>query len=151
MFYSVVCSFTNNSRPGPEVCILLTTYDFANANKLFCFNFVHSKPETKADATPLSSFLSLTSYLFQHAYRSARSSIYTCLSLYTLQVILEDQVLAKRICSEESKTVVRLCRQRAPYLPAVRGERVLATVLLDLFIDGINHNLRKKLDVEFYM
>jgi Domain of unknown function (DUF1741) len=134
-------------RPGPEAVVLLSTYDFAHANKLFCFNLV----TMSGDPTPFGSFLSLTSYLFQHAHRSSRSAQYTCLCLFVIQIIVEDQVLAKRICSEESKTTVRLCRQRQPYLPIVQGDRVLVTVLLDLMIDGINHNLRKKLDMEFYI
>jgi hypothetical protein len=137
--------------PGPEAIVLLSTYDFANANKLFCFNLVTIPAASRSESTPLSSFLSLTSYLFQHAHRSGRSSLYTCLSLYIIQIIIEDQVLAKRVCSEESKTSVRLCRQRQPYLPLVKGDRVLVTVILDLMIDGINHNLQKKLDMEFYI
>lgn len=45
---------------------------------------------------------------------------------------------------------VRLCHHRAPFLPLVKGERVLACSLLDTMIDGINHNLRKRLDVSLY-
>jgi hypothetical protein len=36
-------------------------------------------------------------------------------------------------------------------LPLVRSDRVPATVILDIMIDGINHNLRRRLDVDFYM
>lgn len=46
---------------------------------------------------------------------------------------------------------VRLCRQKSPYLPPVRGDRVLAVSILDTMIDGINHNLRRRLDVELYI
>jgi hypothetical protein len=108
-------------------------------------------PSVKGEASPFSSFLSLTSYLFQHAHRSHRSSLYTYLSLFILQLLVEDQLLVKRLCSDESKLFVRLCRQRQPFLPLAKGDRVPAAVLLDLMIDGINHNLRRKLDVEFYM
>ena len=138
-------------RPGPEAGTLLTTYDFANANKVFCFNLVTLQADKKMDASPLSAYLSLTSYLFQHAHRSARAASYAYLSLFILQTLVEDQVLLKKLCSEESKLAVRLCRQRQPYLPLVRGERVPATVVLDLMIDGINHNLRRRLDYDFYM
>jgi hypothetical protein len=71
--------------------------------------------------------------------------------LYTIQILLEDQVLAKRICSDESKTSVRLCRQRQPYLPLARGDRVLAAVIIDIMVDGINHNVKKRLDVDYYL
>jgi hypothetical protein len=139
------------SRPGPEAGVLLSTYDFANANKVFCFNLVTLQPEKKNEPSPLSAYLSLTSYLFQHAHRSARAALYSYLSLFILQILVEDQLLVKRLCSDESKIAVRLCRQRQPYLPLVRGDRIPATVVLDLMIDGINHNLRRRLDVEFYM
>ena len=138
------------SLPGPEASLLLATYDFANANKLFCFTLVTLPSSSKTESAPITSYLSMASYLIQHAHRSARASHYTYISLFTLQILIEDQVLAKRICSEESKTSVRLCRQRQPYLPLARSDRVLAAVFLDIAVDGINHNLRRRLDVELY-
>ncbi|KAL1631763.1 hypothetical protein SLS56_004282 [Neofusicoccum ribis] len=137
--------------PGPEAAILLSAYDFANANKLFCFNLINLPAASKTDITPFSAYLSLTSYLFQHAHRSARTALYTHVNLFILQIIIEDPALAKRICSDESKTPVRLCRQRQPYLPVVRTDRVLAAYILDILVDGINHNLRRRLDTEFYI
>lgn len=137
--------------PGFEAGTLLTTYDFANANKVFCFNLVSLQAEKKPDASPLSAYLSLTSYLFQHAHRSTRAASYAYLSLFILQILVEDQALLKKMCHEESKLSVRLCRQRQPYLPLVRSERVPAAVILDIMVDGINHNLRRRLDYEFYM
>jgi hypothetical protein len=108
-------------------------------------------PADKALEAPISSFLSLTSYLLQHAHLSARATLYSHLNLLILRLLIEDQILCKRICSEESKVAVRLCRQRSPYLPIVRGDRVYASSLLDTMIDGINHNLRRRLDVELYI
>ncbi|KAH6869930.1 hypothetical protein BKA58DRAFT_167686 [Alternaria rosae] len=137
--------------PGPEIGVLLSTYDFANANKVFCFNLVKSAPADKSEPSPLSAYLSLTSYMFQHAHRSARAALYTYLSLFVLQILVEDRELAKRLCSDESKLSVRLCRQRQPYLPAVRGDRVPAAVILDMMSDAISHNLRRRLDVDFYI
>jgi len=137
--------------PGPGIGVLLSTYDFANANKVFCFSLVSTEPPKKGDTFPLSAFLSLSSYLFQHAHRSHRAALYTYLSFFVLQILVEDQSLAKRLCSEDNKLAVRLCRQRQPYLPLVRGERTAGSVIIDLAIDGINHNLRRKLDVNFYM
>ncbi|KAI9055903.1 hypothetical protein LZ554_000840 [Drepanopeziza brunnea f. sp. 'monogermtubi'] len=136
--------------PGSEAAVLLATYDFAHANKLFCFNLV-SLPAEKGLEAPISSFLSLTSYLLQHAYSSLRTTQYSHLNLLIIRLLIEDQVLCKRICSDESKMPVRLCRQRSPYLPLVRGDRVFAASLLDTMIDGINHNLRRRLDVELYI
>ncbi|KAI9892093.1 MAG: hypothetical protein M1814_001799 [Vezdaea aestivalis] len=139
--------------PSPHSAILLGTYDFANANKLFCFNLV---VQSKVDAhhpyeTPFAALLSLSSYLLQHSHRTTRTSAYAYLCLLVFRVILEDQVLCKRICDEEGKTSVRLCRQRQPNLPLIRTERIIASSILDLTIDGINHNLKRRLDVELYI
>lgn len=129
--------------------MLLGTYDFSHANKLFCFNLVTLRAE-KGEEQPISSFLSLTSYLLQHAFLSTRTTNYAHLSLMVFRLLIEDQLLCKRICSDESKVAVRLCRQRQPFLPAARGDRILATSVLDTMIDGINHNLRRRLDVSLY-
>lgn len=129
--------------------MLLGTYDFTHANKLFCFNLV-SLPAEKGEEQPIASFISLTSYLLQHAFLSGRATNYAHLSLMVLRLLIEDQVLCKRICSDESKVPVRLCRQRSPYLPVIRGDRILATSVLDTMVDGINHNLRRRLDVSLY-
>ncbi|KAI2601815.1 DUF1741-domain-containing protein [Hypoxylon sp. NC1633] len=135
--------------PGEDAAVLLGTYDFSHANKLFCFNLV-TLPADKGEEQPISSFLSLTSYLLQHAFLSTRATNYAHLSLMVFRLLIEDQLLCKRMCSDEGKAAVRLCRQRQPFLPAVRGERILATSVLDTMIDGINHNLRRRLDVGLY-
>lgn len=148
---STLPRLTLPSRPGPEIGVLLSLYEFANANKVFCFNLVTLQPESDNGPSPFSAYLSLTSYLFQHAHRSTRASLYTYLSLFVLQILVEDQLLLKRLCGDDTKLSVRLCRQRQPYLPIVKGERIPAAVIVDLVIDGINHNLRRRLDVDFYV
>lgn len=72
------------------------------------------------------------------------------MNLMVIRLLIEDPVICKRLCSEESATPVRLCRHRQPFLPLVKGDRVLATCVLDTMVDGINHNLRKRLDVSLY-
>ena len=110
---------------------------------------VHHKPE-KNEESPFSSFLSLTSYQLHHAYRSTRVAHYAELNLFTLRILVEDPTLCKHICSDDGKRKVRICRQRQPYLPLVSGDRVLATVIFDIMIDTITHNLRRRLDVNIY-
>ncbi|KAK2074186.1 hypothetical protein P8C59_008410 [Phyllachora maydis] len=135
--------------PGEEAAVLLATYDFVHANKLFCFNLVNSRAE-KGEEQPLAAFTSLTSYLLQHAHVSQRATLYAHLNLMVFRLLIEDPVLCKRLCSDDSKTAVRLCRQRQPHLPVVRGERILATAVMDTMLDGLNHNLRRRLDVGLY-
>ncbi|PYI02205.1 DUF1741-domain-containing protein [Aspergillus sclerotiicarbonarius CBS 121057] len=136
--------------PAQQAAILLATYDFINANKLFGYHLISAAPEKDNEETPFASFLSLTSYLLQHAYRSPRVAHYAELNLLTLRILSEDSTLCKQICSEESKRKVRLCRQRQPYLPLVPGDRVLATAIFDILIDTLTHNLRRRLDVSLY-
>lgn len=100
--------------------------------------------------SPICSYISLTSYLLHHAHRSSRSSLYARLNLLVLRILLEDQALCKRLISDETKAFVRLCRQKPPHLPVVRTKRQLLTGMIDAVVDGINHNLRKKLDVGLY-
>ncbi|TKA58640.1 hypothetical protein B0A49_09869 [Cryomyces minteri] len=107
--------------PGPEAATLLSAYEFANANKLFCYDLVTLPPENKHDASAFGNFLSWTSYLLQHAHRSSRASLYTYLDLFILQILLEDQILAKQICGDEN-----------------------------IMVDGLNHNLRRRLDIQLY-
>lgn len=80
-----------------------------------------------------------------------RTSFYSHLNLLVIRLLIEDQILCKKICSPESKTSVRLCRQRQPFLPLIRSERVLAASILDIMIDALNHNLRRRLDADLYV
>ncbi|PSR74756.1 hypothetical protein BD289DRAFT_379807, partial [Coniella lustricola] len=154
--------------PGNTAAVLVATYDFTHANKLFCFNFVTLAAE-KGGEQPFASYISLTSYLLTHAHLSQRTSLYATLSLMVFRLLIEDPVLCKRMCSDDqagasngslattataathtNKISVRLCRHRQPYLPLVRTDRVPATALIDTMIDGLNHNLKRRLDINMY-
>jgi hypothetical protein len=136
-------------RPGTQASSLLALYDFALSNKLFCATLVKQQASAKDLPTPFSNFLSCTSYILHHAYRTTRSSLYAQLSIIILWIFFEDPATAKELCSHTAP--VRLCRQRPPYLPpATKGERPYVAAILDILIDGINHNLRKRLDTVFY-
>ncbi|OAA46226.1 hypothetical protein NOR_02979 [Metarhizium rileyi] len=138
-----------SNLPGENAATLLATYDFAHANKLFCFNFV-SLPGENGSERPIASYLSLTSYLLQHAHLCPRATYYAHLNAMVLRLLIEDSAICKKICSDDVKAAVRLCRHRQPFLPLVKEERVLAASVLDCMIDGINHNLRRRLDVSLY-
>lgn len=100
-------------------------------------------------APPFSSYLSFNSYLYQHAYRTQRATTYAYLSLLVILLLVEDATLAKLLC--ETSATVRLCQQRPPHLPVAKAERPYAAAILDIMTDGINHNLRKRLDTAFYI
>lgn len=136
--------------PETDASILLSTYDFINANKLFCFNLITSTPEPKHES-PFSAFLSLTSYILHHAHRSPRATLYGLLNLTTLRILIEDQSLCTKIFDPALSTPVRLCRQRPPFLPTpTPASRPLAASIMDIAIDTINHNLRRRLPIALY-
>ncbi|KAK4935696.1 hypothetical protein LTR28_010308 [Elasticomyces elasticus] len=89
-------------QPDSGVAILLAAYEFAHANKLFCFAFVDTSAGEKIKTAPLSYYLSLMSYLFQHAHRSVRASLYAHLSLFILQILIEEPTIAKQMCEISS-------------------------------------------------
>ena len=136
-------------RPGLEAATLITVYEFIIANKLFCHNFVTIPAAGKDQASPFSTFISFNSYLYQHAYRTARAAVYAYLTLLIFLVLVEDATTTKLLC--DTIGPVRLCRQRPPYLPLPKGNRSYAAAIVDLLTDGINHNLRKRLDTSFYI
>ncbi|KIX05247.1 uncharacterized protein Z518_06119 [Rhinocladiella mackenziei CBS 650.93] len=137
------------SLPRQDAACILSLYSFVQANKLFAANLLNLSAD-KDRETPFAAFLSSTSYISHHAYRGPRQSTYAILSLLSIRTMVEDSVLAKRICSVESKMVVRLCRQRPPHLPLITTARVPATAILDICTDILSHNLRKRLDVQLY-
>ncbi|DAA73972.1 TPA_exp: Uncharacterized protein A8136_3754 [Trichophyton benhamiae CBS 112371] len=79
--------------PSPEAAVLLAIYDFVNANKLFGHTLVTTSAEKRSEEAPFASFLSLTSYLLQHAYRSARVALYAEANLFSLRNLVEDPVI----------------------------------------------------------
>jgi len=130
--------------------MLLTIHDFTLANKLFCHHLISQPSSDKGQAPPFSIFLSFTSYLYQHAFRSTRASLYAYLTLLIFLIVAEDPTTAKLVC--DTTAPVRLCRQRPPFLPLPKTpDRPYVATILDLLIDGLNHNLRKRLDTDFYV
>ncbi|KAL8921514.1 MAG: hypothetical protein Q9208_005668 [Pyrenodesmia sp. 3 TL-2023] len=137
--------------PDTDASILLSAYDFTNANKLFCFNLITLRSDNPKAEHPFSACLSLTSYILQHAHRSQRSTLYGLLNLITLRILLEDQSLCSKIFDLAFSLPVRLCRQRPPFLPSTPSPRPLAAAILDISIDTLNHNLRRRLDIPLYI
>ena len=133
--------------PPVEASIYLPIYAFVRANKLFASKFI-SPREPHSAPSAFAAFLSSVSYLSHHAYRSSRCSRYCVLALLTIQALVEDSVLSKRLASEE--VPIRLSQQRPPYPPLVSSKRIPAAAILDICSDSINHNLRRRLDLPLY-
>lgn len=137
--------------PNPGAAVLLGVYDFTNANKVFCSNLVSCTSPSKTTEAPFCAFLSYTSYLVHHAYRSPRATTYGLLNFMILRIIIEDLTLCKILCDPEILIAVRLCRHRQPLLPATPKPRPAAAPILDILADTIAHNLRRHLDISLYI
>jgi hypothetical protein len=111
---------------------------------------VKTSGTTDLSTSPIASFISFSSYLYQHGHRSPRTAAYACTSLLILQVLLSDLDVAGEICGEHTAAEVRICRQKAPMLATVKGDRNLAAATIDAVTGGLSHNMRKRLDVELY-
>lgn len=57
----------------------------------------------------------------------------------------------KALCNPDTLASIRLCRQVQPVLPLVKVKRPRVCVLMDIIVDGINHNLRRRLDIDLYV
>jgi len=125
-------------------------YEFSHANKAFSLVFIRAKPSSTGE-TPFGLFLSLTSYLATQQSRSLRATLYSRLALLTIRNLLDDASLMALLQHEDAKSHIRICRQRQPFLPSITSERKLVEGVLDICICGIDHNLRRRLDVEFYL
>lgn len=68
-----------------------------------------------------------------------------------LRLMAEDPALCKAICEPTAALTVRLCRQRQPLLPSHPTPRPPAASILDILIDALNHNLRRRLDIPLYI
>ncbi|KAL9007574.1 MAG: hypothetical protein Q9173_007190, partial [Seirophora scorigena] len=90
--------------PDTSAAILLPTYDFTNANKLYCLNLIAHPADTPKSETPFSAFLSLTSYTLHHAHRSTRASLYGLLNLTILRILTEDPTLCPKLFSPALST-----------------------------------------------
>ena len=102
---------------------MITLFDFVMANKIFCRHFISQKPAGQSQQAPFSNFLSFTSYLYQHAYRTPRASIYASLTLLILLILLEDST---------SILTLRISPPPAQILPALtwrvsRGRGILSS------------------------
>ena len=139
----------SNCRPDPDTSILLMSYEFCHTNKVFALVFIRSKSASGTE-TPFGLFLSLASYLTTQQSRSLRATLYARLALLNIRNLIDDPSLMALLVHDDTKSQIRICRQRQPFLPTVLKERKLIEGILDVCIGGIDHNLRRRLDIEFY-
>jgi hypothetical protein len=135
--------------PDPEIAVLLMSYEFSHANKAFSLAFIRAKGLLGGE-TPFGVFLSLTSYLTTQQSRSLRATLYSRLAIFIIRHLIDDSSLMALLQHEDTKSKIRICRQRQPSLPLVSKERKLVEGILDICVGGIDHNLRRRLDVELY-
>ncbi|KAK5073192.1 hypothetical protein LTR64_000399 [Lithohypha guttulata] len=138
-----------NDLPPANAVIFLTVYCFVQANNVFASLLIATDKDDDLESR-LAAFLSVSSYLCHHAFRSTRVQHYSLMTLFTIRLLVEDSVLAKRLSSTDLKITVRLARQRPPHLPYLTTPRPPTCVVLDILTDTLSHNLRKRLNIPLY-
>ena len=131
--------------------MILGALEFAFANKVYAQSLITHQSERQNQETPLGAFISFTSYLLHHAYRSTRATTYGLLALTNLRLLVEDATLCKTLCESDNAQAIRLCRQRQPFLPTTTKTRAPIAHILDVLVDTVNHNLRRHLDMQLYI
>ncbi|KAK9479256.1 hypothetical protein V1514DRAFT_292216 [Lipomyces japonicus] len=137
--------------PAPTASILLATSNFVNVNKFFSRVLLDTKRLNDYQESPFASFVSLSSYVLEHQHRSDRQAHYARLFLLIFRILIEDSVTLQKLVSHDLRSSVRICRQRHPFLPLVKGERLLIDGILDSLVCAIDHNMKKNLDLPMYL
>ncbi|KAK5944181.1 hypothetical protein PMZ80_003462 [Knufia obscura] len=135
--------------PSPNAIIFLATYSFVQANNVFASQLISTDKDNDLES-PLAAFLSTTSYLCHHAFRSARTQQYSLLALFTIRLLIDDPILTKRLSSTDLKIEARLARQRPPHLPYIPSPRIPTSIIFDIITDTLSHNLRKRISIPLY-
>lgn len=138
-----------NKLPSAHAVVFLGTYSFVQANNVFASELISTEKDSDLES-PLSAFLSTSSYLCHHAFRSMRTEHYSLLSLFIVRLLYDDSILAKRLSSTDLKIETRLARQRPPHLPHLSTPRIPTTIILDILTDTLLHNLRKRISLPLY-
>lgn len=137
--------------PAPASAVLLSIYTFVETSPDFLSVLYTSNQLEPSSPSPLSAFLALISYLGHHAHRNDRALNYALLALLTLRHMLEPQTKAVTVmCSADASTVVRLARQRPPYLPHIPSARPPMTTIVDILTDVVSHNVRLRISLPLY-
>lgn len=137
--------------PAPTSIVLLSVNTFTESSPDFLSMLLASDELENLSLSPLSAFLSLTSYLGHHAHRNDRALHYSLLALLTLRRMLLPQTKAViALCSTNASITIRLARQRAPYLPLISSARPPTTAIIDILTDVLSHNVRLRLSLPLY-
>lgn len=154
-------------QPHPAISLLLATYEFINANKMFAKKFIecngegaHSRrnpKERRSDdllltsiASPLVVFISLTSYLFQDQSNSKRAAAYSRLALIAYRIMLEDSSGSAKLLVKTKTTKFNLANHKNPALTSVNSPRSLMEGILDDLQGCLRYNLKRTLDYNMY-
>lgn len=138
-----------NALPPAGSAILLSTYSFTQANNIFATQLISTDKDEDLESR-LAAFLSVSSYLCHHAFRSTRMEHYALLTLFTIRALLDDSIIAKRLSSSDFRVSARLARQRPPHLPYIATPRIPTTIIFDIAADALSHNLRKRISISLY-
>ena len=130
-------SIPTQTEPSP---ILFALYELLYSNKAFGPLFL------KSDQLP--TFITFISYLATYMHESPRTRLYAKCSLLCTRLLFDDPTVLAQLNHHHAK--IRICRHRPPVLPEITSARPLSTGILDVLISFLDHNLRKRLDIDVY-
>ncbi|KAG6380882.1 hypothetical protein JVT61DRAFT_5273 [Boletus reticuloceps] len=145
------------NQPIEASVSLLPLFEYLFFNPLFTQVFTDTahtdNSETATSRIPPLSYtvLSLSSYLLTHGTSSAspRAMAYANLAMNTLLIMAENSRVMDVFCGQ-SVQLIRLCRQRLPWLPTPASTRPPVCALLDCCVLWLRHNLHKRLEIYTY-
>lgn len=160
-------SSNNPEQPHPAISLLLATYEFINANKMFAKKFIEcngegtnsrrNSKERRSDdvllnsiAPPLVVFISLSSYLLQDQSSSIRAASYSRLALIVYRIMLEDSSGSAKLLVKTKTTKFNLDNHRNHALTFVNSSRSLIEGILDDLQGCLRYNLKRTLDYDMY-
>lgn len=117
--------------PLEIISLTLATYEFINSNKVYARLLVESTPESQSP--PFTDFLTLAKYLVQTQNKNTRASLYARLFLLIIRVLVETP-------SPSPLLVENASTKQYP----ISG-------VLDTLNAGIRFNMKRGLDVDFYI
>ncbi|WBW71579.1 Golgi to plasma membrane transport protein [Schizosaccharomyces osmophilus] len=136
--------------PDKRLVIFLTIYELCTCNKYFCKYLLQFQNQNNPDS-PLSSLLSLSSYINVHQRQSKRTYHFSMLFLILFHILIDDPDTSSLLVQTDSESRVRMCLQRYPFPSFPTKPYVPIGYILDTCCLGIQHNAKLKISAPIYV
>ncbi|EPX72356.1 DUF1741 family protein [Schizosaccharomyces octosporus yFS286] len=136
--------------PDKRLVMFLTIYELCTCNKYFCkFLLQYQKPNNPD--SPLSTLVSLASYINVHQRQSKRTYHFSMLFLILFHFFIDDPITSSLLLNTDLESRVRICLQRYPFPSFPTKPYVPIGYILDICCLGIQHNAKLKINTPIYV